>query len=887
MKYHARTTTTGLFQQQQATAWWVSVLFGIALWFVLGFANSANALSYYVWTPNTGAQTQIDNGHTSEWWITANGSFDFQGGHLSMKKGSSATNTVTLSLYRGTSSAGTLLGTVTLPASSFSGSYTDEFFNYSSPVTFSPGTYYVSLTSTAPPQQAKAFFIKGNRGAIISIDGVTPISSSLATISTTLPVGLTDFLISTASNGINCTGQNVTVTARSNGSTLTTYNKQITLDTQSGSGNWSLVTGAGTFNQATANSGIANYTYSTSDNGVAVFSLSYPSGTSTITLKAYETATPTLLGTFGPVNFYPSAFVITASPVPNPPTGTVASFGSTLTAGTAANMYITAYGTTAFDATCGVIETYTGSKTINMWSSYVNPTSGTIAGTIGGTAIGTSSAAPTTQTVNFLNGQATVLFNYQDAGSLIVSFKDASVPLPVGGIVGSTGTFVVKPAQFVVSITSPTNPAAASATDPVFVKAGAPFSATVQAKSSTGANTPNYGNETTPASVTLASSTVVLPVGGRNGSTNAGVIANGSNFTKTGPGLFSSSALSFDEVGIFKFTASVKGGSYLGAGNVSGPETGNIGRFYPNNFAVTGNSPAFNAGCVTCGFTYMDQPFSFATNPVVTVTAQSLGGTTTQNYTGSFWRLLLSSLNTTYTSSSSLTLNSSSPASSVTFVDNGNGTGTYTFGSGTGFKLQRVSALSLSPPESLEVRLASTYTDQDGVTYASNPYVFGGTATGTGISFNGGKTFYFGRMTLANTSGSELSPLSVAFQTEYYNGTDFQVNTADNGTSFSNPAWVSITPTPNTLSTTVSITPISNGIGAFTLSAPSPSGTLGSVVVQPDLSSAGANLPWLQFAWPSNTTNTTGQLTDNPSAVATFGVSEGSKQIIYQNEVVR
>jgi MSHA biogenesis protein MshQ len=843
---------------------------------LISTVSIAQAESDYIYSGGGTTNSTVNTSTPRAWYLTVNSPITFMGAQLNMNRNSATSLPAVLSVYSGVNASGTLLAQVSLPSSMFSTAFAIENFTFASPLILGPGTYFVRLTSTTPTN--RSYTLRGLSNSIISPNGTT--ASTLASISQTAPfTTATAFTVSATSNATNCTPQVVSVTAKNGAATATAYTRNITLTTQSGTGTWTLVNGDGVFNQATANSGVATYTYAYSDLGTADFALTYSSGSSPITLRAYQTSNTSIAGTT-PVSFYPSGFAITATTLNTPP------FASALTAGTGANMYITAYGGSNLgDAVCGKLTSYNGTKTLKFWVTYSNPiASAGVIPTVNGATINTAQAGSSTQNVTFTNGQASVLFNYQDAGAIQISAQDT---LSATTLVGSTDVFVVKPAQFAVSITSPINPAATSATDPVFVKAGAPFSATVQAKSSTGANTPNYGNETVPASVTLASSTVVLPVGGRNGSTNAGIIANGSNFTKTGPGLFSSSALSFDEVGIFKFTASVKGGDYLGAGNVSGPETGNIGRFYPNNFAVTGNSPAFNAGCVGCGFTYMDQPFSFAINPVVTVTAQSLGGTTTQNYTGNFWRLLLSSLNPTYTSSSTLTLNSSSPVSSVTFVDNGNGTGTYTFGSGTGFKLQRVSAVSLSPPESLEVRLASTYTDQDGVTYASNPYVFGGTATGTGISFNGGKTFYFGRMTLANTSGSELAPLSVAFQTEYYNGTDFQVNTADNGTSFSNPAWVSITPTPNTLSTTVSITPISNGIGAFTLSAPSPSGTLGSVVVQPNLSSAGANLPWLQFAWPSNASNTTGLLTDNPSAVATFGIPEGVEQIIYQNEVFR
>jgi len=306
----------------------------------------------------------------------------------------------------------------------------------------------------------------------------------------------------------------------------------------------------------------------------------------------------------------------------------------TLTAGTAQTMTVT-----AFQTGCGIATGYKGNKNIKLWAQYVNPSTGTLKASINGTAIGTTSATATTQVINFTNGVASVTFLYRDAGSLIMNFQDA------GGshTPGASNTFVVKPAQFVVTVTG--NPAAISATGAVFVKAGASFTASVQAKDSAANNTPNYGNETSPASVTLASTTVVLPVGGRNGSANTGAITNGSNFTKIGGGLFSASNLSFDEVGIFKFTASVKGGDYLGGGDVSGPETGNVGRFYPNHFVVSGNTPAFNAGCISGLFTYMDKPFLYATKPSVTVTAKALAGTTTQNYTGSFWRLLSTSLN--------------------------------------------------------------------------------------------------------------------------------------------------------------------------------------------------------------------------------------------------
>ena len=65
---------------------------------------------------------------------------------------------------------------------------------------------------------------------------------------------------------------------------------------------------------------------------------------------------------------------------------------------------------------------------------------------------------------------------------------------------------------------------------------------------------------------------------------------------------------------------------YLGVGNVTGTTTGNVGRFFPDHFAVTRNSPTFNPACTAGSFTYVGQPFAYATAPVLTVTARNASG---------------------------------------------------------------------------------------------------------------------------------------------------------------------------------------------------------------------------------------------------------------------
>ena len=64
-----------------------------------------------------------------------------------------------------------------------------------------------------------------------------------------------------------------------------------------------------------------------------------------------------------------------------------------------------------------------------------------------------------------------------------------------------------------------------------------------------------------------------------------------------------------------------------------------VGRFTPFDFLVANNAPQFAAGCVSGAFTYIGQPFTYATQPVFTVTARNAQGGTTRNYTGAWWKI--------------------------------------------------------------------------------------------------------------------------------------------------------------------------------------------------------------------------------------------------------
>lgn len=146
----------------------------------------------------------------------------------------------------------------------------------------------------------------------------------------------------------------------------------------------------------------------------------------------------------------------------------------------------------------------------------------------------------------------------------------------------------------------------------------------------------------------------------------------------------------------------------------------------------------------------------------------------------------------------------------------------------------------------------------------------------------------FGRLKLSNAYGSELLDLPIPVVTQYWNATAFVNNTADNCTRLSSANMSLAYPAGSTLNAiNMGVSHISVGgspAGIFTsgrgiLKLTKPSGTLsakGSVLLTENLSAAG--LGYLQGAWTGST------YTQNPSALATFGVFKGANEFIYQRE---
>ena len=118
---------------------------------------------------------------------------------------------------------------------------------------------------------------------------------------------------------------------------------------------------------------------------------------------------------------------------------------------------------------------------------------------------------------------------------------------------------------------------------------------------------------------------------------DAAALNNASALGAFSAGSATGTTFNWPEVGIITLTPGVA--NYLGSGAVTGTASGNVGRFYPNGFAVALNTPVFGTACAAGGFSYLGQPLTYTVAPVATATAQALGGATTRNYTGAFMKI--------------------------------------------------------------------------------------------------------------------------------------------------------------------------------------------------------------------------------------------------------
>jgi len=456
----------------------------------------------------------------------------------------------------------------------------------------------------------------------------------------------------------------------------------------------------------------------------------------------------------------------------------------------------------------------------------------------------------------------------------------------------STDSFAIRPASFSIAVTDndwQTAGTGRALTEVTFGtvthKAGRPFSVRATAINAAGtpATTTNYAGA--PAATLTACA-------GAACTATFGTLTLGTTFAA---GQLTSDAASYDNVGSFRLELVDASFAGVDAADSSALEreirsaTIDVGRFVPDHFAVSLNTPQFGTACGS--FTYQGQPFTYATVPVITVTAQDFANNATTLYDGAWWRITNASLApgtqaARYSAAGSVTLDvaalpdtNADPAIAVS----GNGVGTLSFSSTGGIAFSRTVPVA---PFDADIALAVDVIDADGVAFAGNPAKFGDATAGNGIAFSAGKIQRFGRLRLQNAYGPESVGLRIPLETQYWNGSGFVLNTQDSCTTLNREhvALSGYTLGLNACDTAVNeaTVTLSGGQATLTLGAAG-AGNSGTVLLSPVLGAVGAEmycpakngtetgvssaaLAYLQGAWTGVTWN------ENPTGQATFGL---------------
>ena len=685
----------------------------------------------------------------------------------------------------------------------------------------------------------------------------------------------------------------------------------ISLSTSTGRGDWSLVQGAGTFSNGTANDGAATYTYVAGDAGVVRLGLTHTAAQN-VTITATEGA---VTGT-ATVAFRDNVFVFSEDTTSRVAGSDVA------VAGRPHDFQVSLVRRDPTNSTqCGVDTSYAGSKNLKGWVTRAGNDPGGAAPTIGAASLSNAMPGANNVTLTFSAGVASFNLSTTDVGKYALNLRDdsslASLSVPIDG---GSSTLTVRPFGLHAAVTG--NPGVNTPSGTVFTTAGTNFSGSVRAvlwqaaddaspvasgTVSQGDGVPDTGanladNPAAPSyswTTALTAATPIEPSTGTLGSLANGTIASG-----FASGSSSFSNLSYSEVGSFTLRAAAT--DYLTTG-VNLTDSGGfvVGRFTPHNFGVTLNTPSFAPACSAGGFTYLGQAFAYTTAPVMTVTARNASNATTRNYFGTWAKLTNSTLGganqaARYSAASGTLDLSGLPvvSSDPTISSWTNGVATLTFSSGTGLSFTRSTPVV---PFNADISLALNVVDGDGVAFATNPARFGTATAGNGIAFSGnGKSQRFGRLRVSNAMGAPQLQVPLMLMTEYWTSTGFVRNNNDSctvltNTNFTFAGYTAPLAACNTSGTPAGANAITFTQGAatgFRLTAPNQRGSV-DLTLNLGASAAGnscsggasvaataAGRPWLQGNWGGSAS-----WNANPTARIGFGMYGTAQDIIYRREM--
>ncbi|MGQ0546250.1 MAG: DUF6701 domain-containing protein [Betaproteobacteria bacterium] len=520
---------------------------------------------------------------------------------------------------------------------------------------------------------------------------------------------------------------------------------------------------------------------------------------------------------------------------------------------------------------------------------------------------------------NIAAGRSTVNF-----AAVPNSWRDVRVRVrwPVGAPTVtscSTDNFAIRPASFSLAVTDNdwetagtgralTNTGAAGG---VVHKAGRSFTLTVTPSPGTASN---YNGDPTVSALGCT-----LPAPCANGALAVGVFA--------GAGTRTSNTATYSEAGAFNLTlvddtfAAVDGAdgtpadcSAAGRHVCQSPAPLAVGRFVPDHFALTAVTQpvfrTFDTTDATCSvppagpprsFTYVGQPFGYATTPVATVAARNSAGGTTTNYRGVLWKLTAAGVSQSLANAPVLPLDTTGILAATLTETPDTGTGTLSANAGDKVAFVRDNATPSAP---FNAALSLDWSVADAAEAGPNQGTIGTAAAlsfnggGPGIAFDSGAEFRYGRLRLGNNHGSQLVPLPVTMETQYWSGAaGFFTNAADHCTSIASASIAMSSFSGNLAACETAVSgggSLTAGRRILLLAAPGNAND-GSVILSANLGAAasgttclvvggatspaaGADRAYLRGNWSGAAYD------DDPGARATFGAFRGAGEVIFMRE---
>lgn len=786
----------------------------------------------------------------------------------------------------------------------------------------SGGTAIGGESSSSSEGQSSGFHFNGNIDELQVYSGLlnaSAIATQLARSRSCPAPAIAGFTIGGTGSASTCSPQTLTITAKdAAGNTLTNYTGTVSLSTSSGRGDWSVGSSpapSGSLSPGGANSGNATYTFATGDAGIVKLRLSH-SLAQNVTVTVVDNALASTSSTSAAITYRDNAFTW-AEDLNNKVAGT-----NVVVAGRPHDLQVTLLKKDPTTGSCGTATDFSGTRSLKLWRTdnggpWTAPSTG---------ALGIPSARPASNNLSlaFTAGVATLSLGTTDVGKYTLNLDDDSGTYAATTVSGSLGDLTVRPYTLAItglSMAGVANPAGSAATDAVFGKAGAPFSATVTAyRWSASADANNDGVPDTGATLAQVSAggvapgftaSVALTPLALSQTPASGVLGTLSNNIISGfiGGTATGTTLAYSEVGSFLLNTSTVVGSYLGtpalnldalvfdaAGN---PQT-RVGRFRPASFVLSTPSVAHRFGrtcAIASTFTYLDESFQLG----FTLTAKNAAGATTQNYTGSFARLDLATpanfklagigSGTPFkTTNSRLSVQASS--------------GAWNNGVASGITLTAKALRTTTPDGPFDTAdFGIAPVDLDGVAMGTLDLDTDAPANGADVTKVGTIPLRFGRLRLQNGMAAADRPVQLTLAAQYWNGSAFNTNTLDSCTSVSatHLSFGNLRKSLVAGDAVMSNSPatVSAGAGRITLARPA-SGHVGSLDIaialdttandgsclkDPPVSwtpakaaTAGANLLGLRGTWCGASTF------KDPSARATWGLYRGDNGVIYQKE---